>query len=108
MNAPHPMATLRDGRCVAPGTRKSSHSRTAAAHSTMPTSTRYQLPGSVMPPPMNASGIDPSANGQNNCQEKNPARANRTAAIEATSRFRTSAVGRIIGVGIPRKAIAAR
>ena len=61
-----------------------------------------------MPPPINANGTDPSANGQNNGQEKNPARANRMDAIVATRRLRTSAVGRIIGVGAPRNAIAAR
>ena len=38
-----------------------------------------------MPPPTNANGMEPSANGQNRRHAKNPARANRILATDATN-----------------------
>ena len=61
-----------------------------------------------MAPPTNAAGIDATANGQNSRHEKQPARANCTVAMAATSTFRHSAAGFITAGAKPKSAIAAR
>ena len=82
-------------------------SRKAAKSSTNPISGLNIWGGSVSPPPINAIGTEPSANGRNTRREKYPARKKRTVAMEETTMLRVSAIGFISAGSTPSSAIAA-
>jgi len=74
----------------------------------MPTSVRYQWPGSWIIPPANAAGIDVAQSGTSGRQRTRFARRSRSVASDATSTLSVSAVGRMTAGGNPNNAIAAR
>jgi hypothetical protein len=59
-------------------------------------------------PVRKAAGRDPMSNGARRRQGSCPAREKRMTVMEATARFRTSAVGRITSGATPARAIRAK